>query len=521
MEELTLRRRLLVLAVCCTSLLVVSMDNTIVTVALPTLRTELGASITGLQWVVDAYTLTLACFLMLAGSSADRWGRRRTFQLGLALFGAGSLLCSLAGSVGWLIAARVVQALGGTMLNPVAMSIISNVFTDPKERARAIGVWGAVVGIALGLGPVLGGVLTESVGWRSIFWVNVPVVVAALVLAALFVPESRAPRARRPDPVGQLLVVAVLGGLVTAVIEGPHLGWVSPATLGLAAVSLAALAALLAWERRRVEPLLELRFFASVPFSAATVAAVLAFAAFGGFLFLSTLFLQEARGLSALGAGLLLLPAAVTTTVCAPLSGRLVARHGPRPSLLTAGIALTLGAVVLAVVDPATPLAVLAVAYAVFGVGFGLVNPPITNAAVSGMPRAQAGVASAVASTSRQTGQSFGVAVVGSIVGAGSTAGLAGAGGVGGTSAVPGLAAGFWVVAGCAAAIGVLGILATTRRARASADRIADLFASDRAGYGDVPAGTERDMSRRSTVTGRPTDAMVGGTSSPGRSDQQ
>lgn len=460
------RHRWLVLAICCTSLLVVSMDATIVNVALPAIRTDLQASITELQWTVDAYTLVLACFLMLAGATGDRVGRRRTFQVGLAVFGAGSLLCSLAPSVGWLIAARAVQGVGGTMLNPVAMSIITNVFTDPRERARAIGVWGSVVGIALGLGPVLGGVLTEAVGWRAIFWVNVPVVLAAIALTARYVPESRAPHARRPDPLGQVLVVIGLAALTTAVIEGPRLGWTSVTIVGLAMLAVVALTGLIVWERRRVEPLLELRFFASVPFSSATVIAVCAFAAFGSFLFLSTLYLQEVRGLSALGAGLALLPTAVTATVCAPLSGRLVATRGSRFSLVTAGGAMTVVAVVIALVGPGTPLWVLLAAYALFGVGFGLVNPPITNTAVSGMPRAQAGVAAAVASTSRQVGSTFGVAISGTVVAA--AAGVQ-----------AGLTPAWWVVAVATAVVGILGVAATTARARATADRVADLFAEE------------------------------------------
>ena len=210
MTELTRGRRLLVLAICCMSLLIVGMDNTIVTVALPSIRRELHASVEGLQWTVDAYTLVLASLLILSGSTADRLGRRRTFQTGLVLFTFGSLLCSLAPGLGWLVAFRAVQAIGGSMLNPVAMSIITNVFTDPKERAQAIGMWAGVVGISLGIGPILGGLLTETIGWRAIFWVNVPIGVAACVLAAIFVPESRAPRARRVDPVGQVLVIVLL-----------------------------------------------------------------------------------------------------------------------------------------------------------------------------------------------------------------------------------------------------------------------------------------------------------------------
>src|SRR5205807_1390786 len=188
MEPLSRRRRLLVLGICSMSLLIVGLDTTIVNVALPAIHSSFHASMSGLQWTIDAYTLVLASLLILAGSTADRVGRRRTFQVGLVMFTLGSLLCSLAPSLGWLVAFRAVQAIGGSMLNPVAMSIITNTFTEPRERARAIGVWGGVVGISLALGPVLGGALVASLGWRSIFWINIPVGVAAVVLTAVFVP---------------------------------------------------------------------------------------------------------------------------------------------------------------------------------------------------------------------------------------------------------------------------------------------------------------------------------------------
>lgn len=186
-------RQLVVLAICCMSLLIVSLDNTALNVALPSLRRDLGASVSGLQWVIDAYTLVLASLLMLAGSTADRIGRRKVFVTGLVVFALGSLLCSLAPNLEALIAFRAVQAVGGSMLNPVAMSIITNTFTEPAARARAIGVWGAVVGISLALGPLVGGALVESVGWRAIFWVNLPVALLALLLTLRYVPESRAP----------------------------------------------------------------------------------------------------------------------------------------------------------------------------------------------------------------------------------------------------------------------------------------------------------------------------------------
>jgi len=224
LSGLSRRRRYLVLAICCLSLFIVGLDATIVNVALPSIGRELHSSVSGLQWTIDAYSLVLASLLMLSGSTADRVGRRRTFQAGLALFTLGSLLCSVAPGLGWLVAFRMLQAVGGSMLNPVAMSIITNTFTEPAERARAIGAWGGVFGLSMAMGPVLGGALVDAVGWRGVFWVNIPVGIAALVLTALFVPESKAARPRRPDPVGQLLVIAMLASLTYAVIEGPAYG---------------------------------------------------------------------------------------------------------------------------------------------------------------------------------------------------------------------------------------------------------------------------------------------------------
>jgi EmrB/QacA subfamily drug resistance transporter len=473
--ELTRRRRMLILAICCMSLLIVGMDNTIVNVGLSTIRKDLHASLPDLQWTIDAYTVVLASLLMLSGSTADRIGRRRMFQIGLAVFSLGSLLCSVAPSLGWLVAFRAVQAVGGSMLNPVAMSIITNVFTDPRERARAIGVWGGVVGLSLGLGPVVGGALIDSIGWRSIFWINVPIGLAAFVLAALFVPESRAARARRPDPFGQLLVVVILAGITFGIIESPRAGWLSAQTLVAFGLAVVALVTLLRWEPRRVDPLIDLRFFRSVPFTGATVIAVSAFGAFSGFLFLSTLYLQDVRGLDPLHAGLYLLPFAIVTIILAPLSGRVVATRGPRLPLLAAGVLLTIGALLLVPTTAHESSVRLLVTFMVFAMGFGIVNAPITNTAVSGMPRSQAGVAAAVASTSRQVGAALGVAVVGSVL----------ASGVGGSLTHGFVAASrpaWWIIVGCGAAVLVIGAATTGRAGRASAERAAGLIAA-----GDEP----------------------------------
>ncbi|MGW5474163.1 MFS transporter [Streptomyces chartreusis] len=470
MPELSPRRRVLVLAICCMSLLIVSLDTTALNVSLPAMQRDLGASTSGLQWTIDAYTLVLASLLMLAGSTADRIGRKRVFMTGLILFTIGSALCSAAPTLDSLIVFRMVQAVGGSMLNPVAMSIITNTFTDPRERARAIGVWGGVVGISMAAGPLVGGLLVDAVDWRAIFWVNLPVGLTALLLTLRFVPESRAPKARRLDPVGQLLVIALFGALTYAIIEAPNAGFAS--VLPFAAVAAAALLGLLWYEPRRAEPLIDLRFFRSAPFSGATVIAIGAFAALGGFLFLSTLYLQNVRGLDALHAGLWMLPMATPMFLCAPLSGRLVGSRGPRLPLLVAGVAMTTSCAMFALFEAETSNVTLLLGYVLFGIGFGFVNAPITNTAVSGMPRAQAGVAAAVASTSRQLGQTLGVAVIGAVLAAG----------IGSSSYkesfVGAAGPGWWVLTGCGVLVLVVGLVTSGPWARGTAERAAEKLAS-------------------------------------------
>jgi EmrB/QacA subfamily drug resistance transporter len=444
-QALPRRRRTRVLLICCLSLFMVGLDMTVVNVALPSIGRDLDAGVSGLQWTVDAYTVVMASLLMFSGSLADRFGRRRTFVTGLAVFTAASVACGLAPDATALIAFRALQAVGASMLNPVAMSIIANTFTDPRERAQAVGVWGAVFGISMALGPVVGGTVVAAVGWRAIFWVNLPVGLAAIALTLRFVPESRAPRPRRFDPVGQALVIVLLAGLTYGIIEGPARGWSSApviAALGAAAV---ALPALLVYEPRRREPLVELRFFRSAPFASAVGIAVAAFATFGGFLFLNTLYLQQVRGLSPVHAGLATVPLAAMTVVASPISGRIVGRRGPRIPLLIAGVCMTTACALLTGIGPATPTVQLMAAYVVFGIGLGFVNAPVTNAAVSGMPRAQAGVAAAIATTSRQVGQTLGVAVVGAT------------------------AAAWWVLVACGAAVLALGLVATSAGARRTA----------------------------------------------------
>ncbi|MGB3352190.1 MAG: MFS transporter [Mycobacterium sp.] len=466
---MTARRKATILVSCCLSLLIVSMDATIVNVAIPTIRTDLTATSAQMQWVVDIYTLVLASLLMLSGAAGDRLGRRKVFQTGLALFAIGSLACSLAPTIDTLIGARFLQGIGGSMLNPVALSIISQIFTGRVERARALGVWGAVVGISMALGPIVGGLLIETIGWRSVFWINLPICAVAILLTALFVPETKSATMRSVDPVGQMLAVTFLFGIVYALIEGPVLGWTDARVVGIAVVAVVAFIGFLRYESRRRDPFLDLRFFRSIPFTAATVTAVSAFAAWGAFLFMMSLYLQNERSYSAMHTGLIYLPIALGALLFSPLSGRLVGRYGARPSLVAAGVLITLASCLLTLLTATTPVWVLLVIFTVFGIGFSMVNAPITNAAVSGMPLDRAGAASAVTSTSRQVGVSIGVALCGSIAGTAMAAG----GDDFATAARP-----LWFMsAGLGLVILALGLFATSPRGVRSAERLAPLIA--------------------------------------------
>jgi MFS family permease len=359
LPSLSARRRWTVLAVCCLSLFLVGLDTTIVNVGLPAIGRGLGAGTRSLEWTVNAYTLMLAGLLISSGALADRFGRRRVFQLGLATFGAASLVCALAPSVGSLIA---------------------------------------------------------TFGWRSVFWINAPVIAAALVLSAVFVPESRAPRARRLDIPGQVLLAVVVAVSVGVLIEGPRIGWTSVATLIAYALVAIVTAGFAMIELRRREPLMDLRLFRRPAFSSAVLGAVAVFVALNVTLLLNTYYLQHTRGCTPLVAGVATLPLAAGATICAPWSGRLVGRRGPRPPLVLAGAFTTLGALCLVGLDQHTSLSVLLLAYALIGIGFGFANAPITNTAVSGLPPTRAGVAGAITSTARQLGSALGIALAGGLV---------------------------------------------------------------------------------------------------------
>lgn len=419
LDSLSEKRRKILLYTCCLSVFIVSMDSYAVSIGLPDIGVSLGASVSQLQWVISAYAVSTAGFLMLAGSVADRIGRRRVFQTGLVLFTIGSLLSSMAPSAEILIASRVVQGLGGSMLNPVALSIISNTFTHPAARARALGLWSGVIGISMALGPPIGGLLVDLISWRAVFWLNVPIAVAAIILSAVFIPESKASTHRRLDPPGQTLMIIFLVMLNIGLIQGGSLGWNHLVVIGAFLLSVAALLSFLWWENRTAQPLLAPEFFKSRLFSVAVISAVLAFVSTAGLLFSITLYLQDGRGLSPMMAGLMLLPLALMVAVCSPISGRLVAAYGAAPPLMIAGGVMAAGGFLLTFIRTDTPLWYLCLAFGVYGIGFGIVNTPLTNAAVSGLPKDQAGTAAAVTSTSRQVGNSLGAAVFGTILAAG------------------------------------------------------------------------------------------------------
>jgi EmrB/QacA subfamily drug resistance transporter len=407
--------RWIVLGTMCLSLLLIVMDNTIVNVALPTLQRDLDASTTQLQWVVDAYILVFAGLLLTMGSLGDRFGRRGALAFGLSIMGTASILSSFANTADQLITTRALMGVGGALIMPATLSIITNVFTDRKERAQAIAIWAATAGAAVAIGPVTGGWLLEHFWWGSVFLVNVPVVVVALILGQLFVPTSRDPSAPPIDVLGALLSIAGLVVLVWAIIEGPG-GWTDPEILGAFALSAVLLGIFVLWERRTRFPMLDMSFFRNPRFSAASGAVMLTFFAMFGSLFLLTQFLQSILGYTPLEAGIRLLPMAGVMLVVSPLSARVVERIG---SKIVVATGLSIGAIGLVIASRLTAGASypeVLVALVVLAAGLALVMPPATESIMGSLPLAKAGVGSAVNDTTRQVGGALGVAVLGSVM---------------------------------------------------------------------------------------------------------
>ena len=407
------RRKVGILAICCLSVLMTIMDLTIVNLAIPSIRTELGATAAHAQWTIAIYALGVASLQLLGGEAGDRFGRRRVLQIGTTVFMLGSLLCSLAPTINVLIAARLIQAVGASMMNPVALAIISQVFVEPTERARAIGIWGAVFGAALALGPIVGGVLIETVGWRGVFWINLPIGAAAVVACAVLVPDSETSTGRGTDLLGQLLATGSLFGLVFVLIESPGRGWTHPWVIITAAAAACAFVGFLRHESRHPDPFIDLRLFRSAAFAAAAVIALSVFTVWGAFLFMMSIYLQGWRGYTAVHAGLLLLPVGIAVLVLSPISGHLVSRFGNRPPLLIAGLMTVVMSAMLAFLDPAAPRWLLILICVAFGITFGMVTVPVNYAAVSSVPQDRAGSAAGITSTGKQIGISLGVALSG------------------------------------------------------------------------------------------------------------
>jgi EmrB/QacA subfamily drug resistance transporter len=408
-------RRWATLAVLCLSLLVVVVDNTIVNVALPTLVRHLHASTTSLQWVVDAYTLTMAGLLLTLGSLGDRIGRHRMLAGGLLVFGIGSALAATSTTPGELIGWRVLMGIGAAAIMPATLSILTNVFTEPAERAGAIALWSAVAGLAVAIGPTLGGWLLENFTWGSIFVVNVPIVVIALVAGRLVVPPSADARPRALDPMGAVLSMVGLIALVYAIIEAPTNGWLSAATLGYAGLGLATLAGWVLWELRSSHPMVDLRIFTNARFSAASFAVTMIFFGLFGWLFLFTQQLQFVLGYDALQAGVRALPFAVTMGIVSPAAARLAARFGTK-AVVAGGLAIMAGGFLLVSASTVhTRYPYLMVASVIVAAGMALAMAPATESIMGSLPPAQAGVGSAVNDTTREVGGALGVAIIGSV----------------------------------------------------------------------------------------------------------
>jgi EmrB/QacA subfamily drug resistance transporter len=409
------RRRWATLGVLSVCLLVIGLDNTVLNVALPTLAESLDAGQSELQWLVDSYTLVFAGLLLTAGSLGDRFGRRRALFLGLAVFGVASLWAAWSGSAGELIAARAVMGVGGALIMPATLSILTNSFTEPKERARAIGIWAAVSGIGIVLGPTVGGWLLERFWWGSVFLVNVPVVVVGVVAAFWLVPESRDPSRPRIDVGGALLSTAGLCLLVWSIIEAPEQGWTSTPVLTGITLAVVLLTAFAAWQLRAREPMLDLGLFRHRGFAAGSLAVtVISFTLFGTIFFLSQ-YLQLVLGYGALEAGQRVLPVA-TLVIGSPLGVRFSERFGVRWAMAAGMGLVAAGLGVLATTSVESGYGHVAVSLALIGFGMGAAMAPGTDAVMGALPAGKAGVGSAVNDTTRQVGGALGVAILGSIL---------------------------------------------------------------------------------------------------------
>jgi EmrB/QacA subfamily drug resistance transporter len=408
-NTLSTSRRWIALGILCLSLLLAVVDNTIVNVALPTLNEELGASTTQLQWIVDAYTLVFSALLLTMGYFGDRFGRKRILQFGLVIFAITSALAAFSTTSGQLIGARALMGIGAAMIFPATLAILVNIFTDPKERAAAIGIWTAMVGVAVAIGPITGGLLLEHFAWGSIFLVNIPVVLIAILLGAFFLPESRDPKVGRMDYRGLVLSAAGVGLVIWAIIEGPKLGWTSVAFLSALIGGLALLVIFTLVERRLEHPMLDVRLFKNARFTAASLSVTTAFFALFGFIFL-------VQGFSPLEAGIRTLPFAIATGIMSPLAIVLMHKFGSKAIVTLGLLVMGAGFFIASTIEVDTPyFGAVVISMVTIAAGLGLATSPATEAIMGALPPEQAGAGSAVNDTTRELGGTLGVAIVGSV----------------------------------------------------------------------------------------------------------
>lgn len=409
------RHRWVVLATLCLAVFTINVDTTLVNVTLPTLVRELGASTRELQWVVDAYNLTFAAFVLAAGSVSDRYGRKGALITGLAVFGIATAVGATATSTSQLIATRAVMGLGAAIVFPNTLSILTNVFTDRSERAKAIGIWGATTGISIAFGPITGGWLLEQFWWGSAFLAMAPAAVAAIVLVVLTVPTSRDPATPRLDRSGLALSTLSVGVLVYTIIEAPDRGWTNPATLVGFAVAVTGVVLFLTCERRAAQPMLDVRLFTNLRFSAASGAVTVAFFALFGFIFLITQYFQFLRAYSPLETGVRVLPVAITTGIASIVGTRLAVRVGNK-AVVAGGLALLgIGYLWVSSCSLTTPYLEIVGQMIVLGAGMGLTSAPATEAIMGVVPKEKAGIGSAINDTTRELGGTLGVAIIGSV----------------------------------------------------------------------------------------------------------
>jgi EmrB/QacA subfamily drug resistance transporter len=409
-------RRWWTLGVLSLALVVISLDNTVLNVALPTISEDLGANSSQLQWIVDSYTLVFAGLLLMAGSLGDRFGRRRALQAGLVVFLVGSVAAAVSDSPALLIASRALMGVGGAFIMPSTLSVLTNVF-PAEERPKAIGIWAAVSGIGIAIGPVTGGFLIEHFSWGSVFLINVPIALGALVLSMPLVPESKDPAAPRLDPFGAALSIAGLTTLLWGIIEaGGDRGWGDSAVLSSFGLAVALLTAFAVWELHAPSPMLNVRLFRDRNFSASSASIGLVFFALFGTIFFLTQYLQSVLGYAPLKAGEAIIPVSVGLIAAAPQAAKLTVKYGPR-MVVAGGLALVAaGLTLLSTADAGSGYGLIAVVLLIMGSGMGMAMTPATEALMSSLPREQAGVGSAMNDTVRQVGGALGVAVLGSLL---------------------------------------------------------------------------------------------------------